>query len=111
MYHIAITTWNVLVAPSPTFRLNPLQMKSSARRAYHYKIGLYETSPYYVNYLSNDIVQIPGANDDTVRNQTKRLSLNPKSIVRSWFKMPPYKVETLAAHLVADEIIHLSKHC
>ena len=64
-----------------------------------------------MNYLSSDIVQIPGANDDTVRNQAKRLSLNPKSIFRSWFKMPLYKVETLAALLVEDEIIHLSKHC
>jgi hypothetical protein len=90
---------------------NKKKRKVHARRSYHYKIGCYETSLYYTKYLSNDIVQIPGANDDTVRNQTKRLSLNSKSTFRSWFKMPLYKVETLAEQLLADEIIHLSHHC
>lgn len=92
-------------------QLSKKKRRAHARRSYHYKIGRYETSPNYMNYLSNDIVQIPGANDDTVRNQAKRLSLNPKSTFRSWFKMPLYKVETLVAQLVADEIIHLSHHC
>jgi len=91
--------------------LKKKKRRAHARRSYHYKISQYKTSPYYMNYLSSDIVQIPGANDDTVRNQAKRLSLNPKSAFRSWFKMPLYKVETLAAQLVADEIIHLSHHC
>ena len=96
----------------PAQQLSKKKRRAHARRSYHYKIGRYETSPYYLNYLSNDIVQIPGAIDDTVRNQANRLSLNPKSIFRSWFKMPLYKVETLAAQLVvADEIIHLSHHC
>ncbi len=91
--------------------LKKKKRRAHACRSYHYKISQYKTSPYYMNYLSNDIVQIPGTNDDTVRNQTKRLSLNPKSIFRSWFKMPLCKVENLAAHLVADEIIHLTHHC
>ena len=95
----------------PAQGLSKKKRKAHARRSYHYKIGRYETSPYYIHYLSDDTVHIPGANNDTVRNQTKRLSLNPKSIFRSWFKMPLYKVETLAAQLVADEIIHLSHHC
>jgi hypothetical protein len=85
--------------------------KIHARRAYHYKIGQYESSPYYSNFLSDAIVRVPGANDGTVRSQTKRLSLNPKSAFRSWFRMPLYKVETLSAQLVDEEVIHLSHHC
>ena len=122
--HMTSVQWDTFNAQSGTFETpsldedidqapSPSTKKRIAprRRSYHYKIGRYETSPYYLNYLSDDVVQIPGANDDTIRNQTKRLSLNPKSIFRSWFKMPLYKVETLAAQLVADEIVHLSHHC
>ena len=85
--------------------------KIHARRAYHYKIGRYQSSPFYINYLSHDIVQVPGANDDTVRNQTRRLSINPKTSFRCWFKMPLYKVEELAAQLVTEGIIGRSHHC
>ncbi len=35
---------------------------------YHYKIGQFQMSPYYVNYLSGDVIDIPGAHKDTVRN-------------------------------------------
>ncbi len=38
--------------------------------SYHNKIWQYETSPYYVNYLSDEIIQIPIAHTDTVQNQT-----------------------------------------
>ena len=118
--HMTSAQWDTFNAHSGMFEV-PLddidlaqprkQRRARARRSYHYKIGRYETSPYYLNYLSDDVVQIPGANDDTVRNQAKRLSLNPNSFFRSWFKMPLYKVETLAALLVADEVIHFSHHC
>jgi hypothetical protein len=91
--------------------LSQKKRKIHARRSYHYKIGKYESSPYYINFLSDEIVLVPGANDDSVRNQTKRLSLNPKSAFRSWFRMPLYKVESLAAQLVNEEIISLSHHC
>ena len=118
--HMTSAQWDNFNAHSGMFEI-PLddidlaqprkQRRVRARWSYHYKIGRYETSPYYLNYLSDDVVQIPGANDDTVRNQAKRLSLNPKSFFRSWFKMPLYKVETLAALLVADEVVHFSHHC
>ena len=55
----------------PAQGLSKKKRKAHARRSYHYKIGRYETSPYYIHYLSDDTVHIPGANDDTVRNQTK----------------------------------------
>jgi hypothetical protein len=57
------------------------------------------------------MVQVPDANNNTVWNQTRRLSINPKSSFRSWFKMPLYKVEELAAQLVTEEIIGCSHHC
>ena len=87
------------------------QRKVHARRSYHYKIGQFQSAPLYTNFLSDEIVRIPGANDDTVRNQTRRLSLNPKSAFRSWFRMPLYKVEGLASMVVENEIIGLSHHC
>ena len=34
--------------------------KIHARRAYHYKIGQYESSAYYNNFLSDAIVQVAG---------------------------------------------------
>jgi hypothetical protein len=112
MFEIPLDGADDIDSTHPTQQLlKKKKRRAHARRSYHYKISQYKTSPYYMNYLSNDIVQIPGTNDDTVRNQTKRLSLNPKSIFRSWFKMPLCKVENLAAHLVADEIIHLTHHC
>ena len=56
-----------------------MQRNVHVRRSYHYKIGQYEMSPYYVNYLIDKIIQIPSAHTDTVCNQTLRLSLNAKS--------------------------------
>jgi len=82
-----------------------------ARRSYHYKIGQFKTSPFYVNYLSDAIINIPGAHRDTVRNQTLRLSLNAKSAFRSAFKMPLYMVESLAVRIVEAEIVMISHHC
>ena len=78
--HMTSAQWDTFNAHSGMFEIplddiDPAQPKKKrrahTRRSYHYKIGRYETSPYYLNYLSDDVVQIPGANDDTVRNQAK----------------------------------------
>ena len=87
------------------------QRKVHARRSYHYKIGQYKTLPYYLNYLSDEMIDIPGAHADTVRNQTLRLSLNSKSAFRSAFKMPLHMVQALAAQLIEGEVVKLSHHC
>ncbi len=76
-----------------------------------YKIGKYEMSPYYVNYLSDEIIQLPGVHTDTVQNQTLWLSLNAKSAFHSAFKMPLYMVEALVARIVEGGIVKLSHHC
>ena len=41
----------------------------------------------------------------------KEISLTPKSTFRSWFRMPMYKVEELAARFVTEKVITLSHHC
>ena len=42
---------------------------------------------------------------------TRKISLNPKSTFRSWFRMPLYKVEEFAARFVSEKVIVLSHHC
>lgn len=81
------------------------------RRSYYYKIGQYETSTYYTKFLSDSVVRVPGQHDSTVRELTRTISLNPKSIFRSWFRMPLYKVEQLSSRIVSEKIISLSHHC
>ncbi len=93
---------------------DPLMMTKQnvhVRHSYHYKIRQFKTSPYYVNYLSDDIIDIPSVHTDTVRNQTLRLSLNAKSASRLAFKMPLYMVESLVVQIVEAEIVKISHHC
>jgi len=87
------------------------QRKIHAARSYHYKIGDYKTSTYFTKFLSDRVVRVPGGNDCTVRDQTRRLSRNPKSTFRSWFRMPLYKVEALSQRFLDEQWIKLSKHC
>ena len=115
MGQIQHTQWDVGHWDVQDYRADRTSIKKKrkvhARWSYHYKIGQYQLSPYSIIFLSDTIIQIPGASNNTVRNQTKQLSLNPKSAFSSWFKMPLYKVETLAAQLVEAEVIHLSHYC
>ena len=85
--------------------------KIHSPRAYHYTIGDYESSTYYVKFLSNQIVRVPFHSDCTVREQTRRLSKHPKSIFRAWFRMPLYKVEFLSQRFLDEKWIQLSHHC
>jgi hypothetical protein len=85
--------------------------KIHARRSYHYNIGNYESSTYHVKFLSNRTVRVPHHNHCTVRELTHRLSKNPKSTFRSWFRMPLYKVELLSQRFIDEKWISLSHHC
>ena len=87
------------------------QRKVHARRSYHYKIGQYNTLQYYLNYLSDKMINIPGSHVDTVQNQAQQLSLNPKSDFWLAFKMPLYMVQALEAQLIDREVVKLSHHC
>ena len=80
-------------------------------RSYHYKIGEYFTSTYYVKFLSDSMVCVPGESDATVREVTRKQSLNPKSTFRSWFRIPLYKVEELCERILLEKILTLSHHC
>ena len=59
--------------------------KIHSPHSYHYIIGDYESSTYYVKFLSDRRVRVPFQNDCTVRELTHCLSKNPKSTFRSWF--------------------------
>jgi hypothetical protein len=85
--------------------------KIHAPRSYHYTIGDYESSTYYVKFRSKQTVCVPFRSDCTVREQTRRLSKNPKSIFRAWFRMPLYKVELLSQRFLDEKWIRLSQHC
>ena len=85
--------------------------KTHAPRSYHYTIGDYETSTYYIKFLSNRTVHVPFNSDRTVRELTHRLSKNPKSIFRAWFRMPLYKVELLSQRFADEKWVTCSHHC
>ena len=79
----------------PLSRLSKKKQKVHVYCFYHYKIGQYQMSPYYINFLSSDMVKIPGANDDTVRNQAKQLCLKCLSTRwrlwwRRWLQMKSF---------------------
>jgi hypothetical protein len=56
--------------------------KTHSPRSYHYKIGEYKSSTYYTKFLSDHVIKAPGGLTVTVREQTQRLSRNPKSTFR-----------------------------
>ena len=85
--------------------------KIHSPRSYHYTIGDYASSTYYLKFLSNNTVRVPFHRDCTVREQTHRLSKNPKSIFRAWFRMPLYKVELLSQRFLDEKWMKLSHHC
>jgi len=85
--------------------------KIPAPRSYHYIIGDYYTSTFYMKFLSDSVVQVPGEADATVRNITRRQSLNSKSTFWSWFRIPLYKVEEICEIILLAEILTLSQHC
>ena len=76
-----------------------------------HKIGEYKSSTYYTKFLSDHVIKAPGGLTVTVREQTQRLSRNPKSTFRAWFRMPLYKVEMLSARFIDVGWVGLSHHC
>ncbi|KAL7425583.1 hypothetical protein ACHAXH_000201 [Discostella pseudostelligera] len=85
--------------------------KIHAPHSYLYKIGEYYDSTYFIKFLSENNVNIPGGGVRTIRDHTRRISCMPKSTFRAWFRMPLAKVEALAARFVDEEWLKLSKHC
>jgi len=90
---------------------HPKKRKTHSPRSYHYKIGEYKSSTYYTKFLSDHVIKAPGGLTVAVREQTQRLSRNPKSTFRAWFRMPLYKVEMLSARFIDEGWVGLSHHC
>jgi hypothetical protein len=85
--------------------------KIHKRRSAHYMIGEYYSSTYYLKFLSDTVVCVPGKSDSTIRQLTRDLSLNPKSTFHSRFCIPLYKVEQIVERVLTEKIITLSHHC
>jgi hypothetical protein len=93
---------------------SPIQIKLRKVRAansYVYKIGEYESSTYYRQFLSDKLVRTPGGRRITVRHMTDRISRMPKSTFRAWFRMPLFKVVEIADRFIAEGWLGLSHHC
>ena len=93
---------------------SPIQImlrKVCAANSYVYKIGEYESSTYYRQFLSDKLVRTPGGRRITVRHMTDRISRMPKSTFRAWFRMPLFKVVEIADRFIAEGWLGLSHHC
>ena len=55
---------------------------------YYHTIGEYETSSFYREFLSDELVRASSGRMVSVREMTDHTSRNPKSSFRSWFRMP-----------------------
>jgi hypothetical protein len=85
--------------------------KGHAPKRYHYRIGKYEESTYYCQFLSDKLVRSPSGRNVTVREMTEHLSLKPLSTFRVWFRVPLYKVVEIADRFISEGWIGLSQHC
>jgi hypothetical protein len=84
-----------------------LRFRSSPK--YYYTIGDYESSSFYCEFLSDEVVRAPSGRMVSVREITEEISRNPKSSFRSWFRMPLYKVTDIVSRFLAEEWIGLSR--
>jgi hypothetical protein len=86
-----------------------LRLRTSPK--YYYTIGNYESSSFYCEFLSDEVVRAPSGCMVSVREITEEISRNPKSSFCSWFRMPLYKVTDIVSRFLAKGWIDLSHHC
>ena len=86
-----------------------LRLRTSPK--YYYTIGDYESSSFYCEFLSDEVVRAPSGRMVSVREITEEISGNPKSSFCSWFRMPLYKVTDIVSRFLAEGWIGLSHHC
>jgi hypothetical protein len=67
-----------------------------------YKIGKYELSTYYCQFLSDKIICTPLESSCSVRVMTEHISWNLHSIFCSWFCMPLCKVVEIADCFISE---------
>jgi hypothetical protein len=85
--------------------------KPRSANRYFYKIGKYETSTFYCEFLSDDLIRSTSGRTVTVRETTEHTSLNPKSTFRAWFRMPLSKVAKIVDCFINEGWICLTHHC
>jgi len=66
------------------------KLRLCASPKYYYTIGDYESSSFYCEFLSDEVVRVPSGRMVSVREITEEMSRNPKSSFSSWFHMPLY---------------------
>ena len=82
-----------------------------ASPTYHYRLGQYETSSFYREFLSDELVRAPSGRMVSVREMTDQTSRNPKSSFRSWFRMPLFMVSSIDGRFIAKNWVSLTHHC
>ncbi len=82
-----------------------------ASPTYHYRIGQHETSSFYREFLSDELVCAPSGRMVSVREMTDQMSWNPKSSFCSWFHMPLFMVSSFVGRFIAENWVGLTHHC
>jgi len=79
---------------------------------YYHRIGQYETSSFYREFLSDELVRAPSGHMVSVREEmTDHMSRNLKSSFSSWFCMPLFMVSSIVGRFIADGWVGLMHHC
>jgi hypothetical protein len=85
--------------------------KPRSPNRYFYRIGEYETSTFYREFLSNQPVRSPCGRMVTLREMTDKTSRDSKSSFRAWFRMPLFKVLEIVDPFIAEGWVGLTHHC
>jgi hypothetical protein len=78
---------------------------------YFHRIGQYETSSFYEEFLLDERVRAPSGRMVSVREMMDHTSRNPKSSFRSWFRMPLFMVSSIVGRFIAEGWVGLTHHC
>ncbi len=78
---------------------------------YFHRIGNYETSSFYKEFLLDEHVRVHNGRMVSVREMTDHTSQNPKSSFRSWFRMPLFMVSSIVGRFIVEGWVGLMHHC
>jgi len=76
--------------------------KPRSPNRYFYRIGEYESSTFYREFLSDQPVRSLCGRMITLREMTDRTSRDPKSSFHVWFRMPLFKVLEIVDRFIAE---------
>ena len=78
---------------------------------YNHRIGKYETSSFYIEFLSDELVRAHSGRMVSVREMTDNTSQNPKSSFCLWFCIPLFMVSSIVGCFIAKNWVGLTHHC